>query len=104
MSLVGPRPDLVSNLAYYSSEQMLRFAMPPGCTAWTLTRGGFENDWNTRQDINVEYVKQWSFRLDLRILMGSLRVILYQINTSPQTNASPEQRSGTSLMASNGSE
>jgi sugar transferase EpsL len=89
MSLVGPRPDLLSNLGYYAPEQMLRFAMPPGCTAWTLTRGAFENDWNARQNINVEYVKQWSFWLDLEILLDSIFVVLAQNNTSPKTNAQP---------------
>jgi len=89
MTLVGPRPDLVSNLKYYTPEQLVRFWMPPGCTAWTLTRGAFENDWNTRQNINVEYVEQWSFWLDLEILVQSLLVVLQQKNTSPATNALP---------------
>jgi lipopolysaccharide/colanic/teichoic acid biosynthesis glycosyltransferase len=83
MSLVGPRPDIPENLALYSLEQLLRFSMPPGCTAWTFTRGMFANDWSVRQDINVEYVKNWSLGLDLEILVGSLFVLLSQKNTTP---------------------
>jgi sugar transferase EpsL len=99
MSLVGPRPDLVSNIAFYSPVQMRRFTMPPGCTAWTLTRGAFENDWSARQDINVEYVDKWSFWLDLQILFESAVVILRQKHTSPKTNALPEMRSSISAAA-----
>ena len=83
MSLVGPRPDIPDNLPLYSDSQLLRFAMPPGCTAWTFTRGAFNNDWNTRQDINVEYVRQWSLWLDIKIIAGSLLVLLRQEEANP---------------------
>jgi lipopolysaccharide/colanic/teichoic acid biosynthesis glycosyltransferase len=83
MSLVGPRPDLPANLAAYADEHLVRFAMPPGCTAWTLTRGLFENDWATRQAINAEYVEKWSFALDLQILAGTFGVMLRQQATAP---------------------
>jgi lipopolysaccharide/colanic/teichoic acid biosynthesis glycosyltransferase len=92
MSLVGPRPDLPQNLEFYSTEQLLRFAMPQGCTAWTFTRGGFGNDWSVRQDINVEYVNTWSFGLDVDVMVGSAIVLITQHNTNPSTNASPAQR------------
>ncbi|MBA3499634.1 MAG: sugar transferase [Deltaproteobacteria bacterium] len=83
MSLVGPRPDVPANLAAYDDASLLRFAMPPGCTAWTFTRGAFENDWATRQAINVEYVRQWNVWLDLRILAGTALVLLTRKATSP---------------------
>jgi lipopolysaccharide/colanic/teichoic acid biosynthesis glycosyltransferase len=83
MSLVGPRPDLVENLAAYADEHLVRFAMPPGCTAWTFTRGAFANDWATRQSINAEYVARWTVWLDVKVLIGSLIVIITRRNTSP---------------------
>jgi lipopolysaccharide/colanic/teichoic acid biosynthesis glycosyltransferase len=83
MSLVGPRPDIVPNLGAYADADLVRFAMPPGCTAWTFTRGAFENDWATRQAINVEYVKTWSLLLDLKVLVGTVGVLLSQRATSP---------------------
>ncbi|MCC7073424.1 MAG: sugar transferase [Deltaproteobacteria bacterium] len=89
MSLVGPRPDLPVNLAAYRDEDLIRFAMPPGCTAWTLTRGLFENDWATRQAINAEYVTQWSFWLDLKILAGTVGVMLRQQATAPKVSEVP---------------
>lgn len=87
MSLVGPRPDIPANLGLYTPEQALRFTMPPGCTAWTFTRGVFANDWHERQNINVEYVRQWSFWLDVKILIGSVFVLLAQKNTTPESSA-----------------
>jgi lipopolysaccharide/colanic/teichoic acid biosynthesis glycosyltransferase len=87
MSLVGPRPDIPSNLPLYTPEQMIRFTMPPGCTAWTFTRGAFDNDWAERQNINVEYAWQWSLWLDMKILVGSLVVLLAQKSTTPESSA-----------------
>jgi lipopolysaccharide/colanic/teichoic acid biosynthesis glycosyltransferase len=90
MSLVGPRPDLPINLPLYTDEQLLRFTMPPGCTAWTFTRGAFANDWSTRQTINVEYVQRWSIWLDIKIIFGSFIVLLTQKNANPDTATKPE--------------
>jgi lipopolysaccharide/colanic/teichoic acid biosynthesis glycosyltransferase len=83
MSLVGPRPDLPINLGAYSDDQLVRFAMPPGCTAWTFTRGAFDNDWAARQTINAEYVRQWTLWLDLKVLFGTVFVLLGQRATAP---------------------
>lgn len=85
MSLVGPRPEVPENLPRYSNEQLVRFAVPQGCTTWGVVRGGHLNDWCKRQDINVEYVWQWSFWLDLKIILGTPYVILSQTGTSPET-------------------
>jgi len=89
MSLVGPRPDIPENLAAYEDDQLVRFAMPPGCTAWTFTRGAFDNDWATRQRINVEYVRQWSPWLDVKILIGTAWVLLRQRAVSPSRREVP---------------
>jgi lipopolysaccharide/colanic/teichoic acid biosynthesis glycosyltransferase len=95
MSLVGPRPDIPGNLPLYTPEQMVRFTMPPGCTAWTFTRGAFDNDWAERQNINVEYVRQWSLWLDVKILVGSLFVLLAQKSTTPESRAMLRPREET---------
>ena len=97
MSLVGPRPDLPSNLPAYQDEHLVRFAMPPGCTAWTLTRGLFENDWARRQAINAEYVEQWSFWLDVKILAGTVGVMLRQQATAPAVGEIPGEPGAKAL-------
>lgn len=98
MSFVGPRPDVLENAGLYSERQLLRFAMPPGCTAWTFTRGGFLNDWATRQNINVEYVGQWSLWLDVQIVFGSALVLVRQQEANPSAVQHPQpgnQNGGT---------
>jgi lipopolysaccharide/colanic/teichoic acid biosynthesis glycosyltransferase len=89
MSLVGPRPDLPVNLPAYPDALLVRFAMPPGCTAWTFTRGAFDNDWATRQAINAEYVRAWTFWLDVKVLFGTAWVLLTQRGTAPATGETP---------------
>jgi len=91
VSLVGPRPDLPANLSAYRDDQLIRFAMPPGCTAWTFTRGAFDNDWATRQAINAEYVRVWSLRLDLEVIVGTAFVLLGRRATSPAVAEVPGQ-------------
>ncbi|HIB64679.1 MAG TPA: sugar transferase [Phycisphaerales bacterium] len=85
MSLVGPRPDVPQNLSRYTDSQLLRFAMPQGCTTWGVIRGGLLNDWSTRQDMNAEYVWKWSFGLDLKILIKTVYVLLAQKGTEPES-------------------
>lgn len=87
MSLVGPRPDVPGNVSLYRADQLERFAMPPGCTAWTFTRGAFANSWEARQDINAEYVRQWSVWLDVKILVGSFFVLVVQKDVLPEQDS-----------------
>jgi sugar transferase EpsL len=89
MSLVGPRPDVPENLWAYRDELLVRFGMPPGCTAWTFTRGAFANDWATRQAINAEYVRTWSFWLDVKVIAQTAWVLLAQRDTAPAAGEAP---------------
>lgn len=84
MSLVGPRPDLASNLPVYRDEDLVRFAMPPGCTTMAFTTGAFANEFQARQAINAEYVRRWSVLLDLKIIARTALVLLRQENTAPR--------------------
>lgn len=84
MSLVGPRPDIPENLHRYNDDQLIRFAMPQGCTTWGVIRGGLKNSWSQRQDINAEYVWNWSFWLDIKIIFHTAWVLLAQKNTTAE--------------------
>lgn len=85
MSLVGPRPDVPQNFHRHSEQQLMRFAMPQGCTTWGVIRGGHALDWNARQDINAEYVWKWNIWLDLKIVLQTPAVILGQKGTLPES-------------------
>lgn len=68
LSLVGPRPLLVAYWPRYSSRQRARHLVKPGITGWAQINGRNAIDWSTRFELDLWYVRHWSFSLDLRIL------------------------------------
>jgi len=68
MSLVGPRPLLVSYLERYSSEQMRRQTVLPGITGWAQVNGRNAISWEEKFKLDVWYVDHWSVGLDIKIL------------------------------------
>ena len=76
MSLVGPRPLLVSTLATYTNEQKRRLLMPSGLTAWEAVNGGLDNTLDERIQLDIWYVNHWSFWLDIIIILRTIPVIL----------------------------
>jgi lipopolysaccharide/colanic/teichoic acid biosynthesis glycosyltransferase len=69
MSLVGPRPDLVEQVANYSAADRRRLAVRPGLTGWSQTHGREEIGWPERIEQDVWYIEHWSLWLDLKILL-----------------------------------
>lgn len=76
MSIVGPRPHLMSYLELYSDHQSRRHEVRPGITGLAQVRGRNAVDWATRLDHDVEYVDQRSLVLDLRILLATVGTVL----------------------------
>jgi sugar transferase EpsL len=76
MSLVGPRPLLVQYLERYSPEQARRHNVVPGITGWAQVNGRNTLSWEDKFRYDVWYVDNWSFRLDVRILIRTIRVWL----------------------------
>jgi lipopolysaccharide/colanic/teichoic acid biosynthesis glycosyltransferase len=69
MSLVGPRPDLVEQVANYSARDRGRLAVEPGITGWSQVNGREEISWPERIEQDLWYIEHWSLGLDLRILL-----------------------------------
>ena len=76
MSLVGPRPLPVEYLSRYSPFQMRRHEVLPGITGWAQVHGRNELDWEDKFRYDVEYVDNWSFLLDLRILFMTVKEVV----------------------------
>tara|TARA_R110002012_G_scaffold79454_1_gene202218 strand:+ start:6419 stop:7108 length:690 start_codon:yes stop_codon:yes gene_type:complete len=77
MSLIGPRPLRVRYLPYYTKEEKLRHSVRPGVTGLAQISGRNLLDWDTRLQKDIEYVKNLSFGLDIKILFKTaLKVIL----------------------------
>lgn len=68
MSLVGPRPLLMEYLPLYSPEQARRHEVRPGITGWAQVNGRNEISWEEKFKLDVWYVDNQSFYLDIKIL------------------------------------
>ena len=69
MSLVGPRPLLMQYLPLYSPKQARRHEVRPGLTGWSQVNGRNALSWDEKFDLDVWYVDNRSFALDLKILL-----------------------------------
>jgi lipopolysaccharide/colanic/teichoic acid biosynthesis glycosyltransferase len=72
MSLVGPRPLLMEYLSRYTPEQARRHDVKPGITGWAQIGGRNAITWEKKFAMDVWYVQNQSFRLDLKILAKTL--------------------------------
>jgi lipopolysaccharide/colanic/teichoic acid biosynthesis glycosyltransferase len=72
MSLVGPRPLLVEYLDKYSPHQARRHDVRPGITGLAQVSGRKSLPYSQKLELDVRYVDEWSFRLDLRVLVKTL--------------------------------
>jgi len=69
MSIVGPRPDLVEQVANYEPEDRRRLAVKPGITGWAQVMGRDEIPWDERFRLDAWYVDNWSLWLDAKIVV-----------------------------------
>lgn len=75
MSLIGPRPLLMRYLPYFTETEKERFQVRPGITGLAQISGRNGLPWNERLTLDVEYVKGWSLRKDINILLLTLRKV-----------------------------
>lgn len=75
MSIVGPRPLLVKYLPLYNAEQRHRHDVRPGLTGWAQVHGRNLTSWEERFEYDVEYVKNISFALDVKIILMTVRCV-----------------------------
>ena len=75
MSLVGPRPLLMEYLPLYSLEQARRHELRPGVTGWAQVNGRNALSWDEKFRLDVWYVDNHSFWLDLKILALTVKKV-----------------------------
>ncbi len=76
MSIVGPRPGLLYQAAGYSEEQARRLTVKPGVTGWAQVHGRNEIPWSKRIELDLWYVDNMSFALDLSIVLRTIIVVV----------------------------
>ena len=72
MSLVGPRADIVEQVANYEPHERRRLAVRPGITGWAQVNGRDAIPWEKRFELDVWYIEHWSLALDARIVLMTL--------------------------------
>ena len=88
MSIIGPRPLLVSYLPYYTEQEKLRHSVRPGLTGLAQVSGRNFLDWDRRLEKDVEYVKNLSFAMDLKVLWMTVQTVLgHSEEVAEDTNA-----------------
>ena len=91
MSLVGPRPLLPQYLTRYSEKQSRRHEVRPGLTGLAQINGRNNLDWNRKFELDIHYVDNVSFFLDIKILSITFLRIIQRKNISKLGSAtSPE--------------
>ena len=90
MSLVGPRPLLIEYLPRYSPEQMRRHNAYPGLTGWAQVNGRNALTWPDKFRLDVWYVDNWSFWLDIKIIFITLWKVLKREGISQPGQATTE--------------
>ena len=76
MSIVGPRPLLLEYLPLYSRRQSLRHELRPGITGWAQINGRNNISWERKLEMDVWYVENRSFWLDIKILLITIYKVI----------------------------
>ena len=90
MSLIGPRPLLPQYLPLYSKEQARRHEVRPGITGWAQVNGRNAISWTKKFELDVWYVDNCSFLLDLKIIFLTVKKVFVREGISSDTSATME--------------
>lgn len=91
VSLVGPRPLRVRYLPFYSPEQQLRHTVRPGITGLAQATGRVGLNWDEKLALDVQYVNELSFWLDIKILLLTFYKVFRRKGVTTQTGENFEQ-------------
>lgn len=95
MSIVGPRPLMMKYLDRYSSEQARRHEVKPGITGWAQVNGRNAVSWEDRFKLDVWYVDNWTFWLDMKIILKSAWMVIARKGITQQGRATMDEFMGT---------
>ena len=80
MSFIGPRPLLPRYLPYYTDRERLRHTVRPGMTGLAQVNGRNKMDWNSRLELDAQYVETLSFINDVKIVFKTLVNVIKKEN------------------------
>ncbi len=94
MSIVGPRPLLMQYLEKYDTEQARRHDVNPGITGWAQVNGRNAIEWEEKFNLDVWYVDNQSFLLDIKILLMTVVQVFKREGISQEGHATAEEFMG----------
>lgn len=94
MSFVGPRPLLVEYLDLYSEFQSRRHETKPGITGWAQVNGRNSISWKEKFELDVWYVDNRSFLLDVKIIIITMKKILQRDGINSKDHATMSKFKG----------
>ena len=98
MSLVGPRPLLVEYLPLYSHKQSRRHEVRPGITGWAQVNGRNALSWEDKFNLDIWYVDNRSFWLDIKILLLTVKKVFVREGVSENGHVTMEKFKGNKLL------
>lgn len=96
MSLVGPRPLLMEYMPLYTPSQARRHEVRPGMTGWAQINGRNALGWEDKFALDIWYVDNRSFSLDLKILLRTLLNVLRRKDISATDEGTTPKFTGAS--------
>ncbi|MGF3141086.1 sugar transferase [Facklamia sp. P13064] len=90
MSIVGPRPLLISYLELYNETQSKRHLVRPGLTGLAQIKGRNSLKWSERFKFDVEYTQSVSFLIDLKIILSTIRIVINREGISSDSSVTME--------------
>ncbi len=94
MSLIGPRPLLVQYLPLYNNIQKQRHDVRPGITGWAQVNGRNAISWQQKFEYDIWYVDHLSFKLDLKIILLTIKKVFTREGISQNGEATMEYFTG----------
>ncbi|MFS0555429.1 sugar transferase [Brevibacillus sp. 179-C9.3 HS] len=95
LSLVGPRPLRMEYLPRYNNEQARRHDVKPGITGWAQVNGRNAITWEEKFELDVWYVDNRSFWLDMKIILMTVRKVFHHGAANQQENVFMEDFMGS---------
>ena len=95
MALIGPRPLMPKYLPLYSPEQRRRHKVRPGITGWAQVNGRNNISWTKKFELDVWYVDHCSFALDVKIILMTIKKVLFREDISKEGEATTVPFDGT---------
>jgi len=94
MSFVGPRPLLMEYMELYDDKQRKRHDIRPGITGWAQINGRNNISWQRKFDLDIWYIENKSFLLDLKILFLTFKKVIFREGVSQEGTVTAKKFEG----------